>query len=87
MHVFYDKLEDQNLHLASQLARHRDDLQGFYSRICKQNRELKDLLNKLDLQKMEELERQRGEVAEHRLADSGAGDGLDANITYRFTGE
>ena len=62
--VLYDKLEDQNLHLASQLARQREDLKNFYEKICEQNESLRDLLNNMDPAKMEELakkmeERQR----------------------------
>jgi hypothetical protein len=57
--VFYDKLEDQNLHLASQLAKHQEDLRGFYERISAQNDDLKRMLQNLDVSQLEEAERQR----------------------------
>lgn len=57
--VLFDKLEDQNLHLASQLARHQEDLRGFYDRICNQNDDLKGMLNDLDTDKLERLISQR----------------------------
>ena len=89
--MLFDKLEDQNLHLASQLARHQEDLRNFYNKMSNQNEELKDMLNNLDLSKLEEIEAARAkDAAEAGLAGAGAaggfgGDGglnvVNANIT------
>ncbi|XP_024910934.1 uncharacterized protein LOC103378425 isoform X1 [Cynoglossus semilaevis] len=50
--TLYDKLEDQNLHIASQLARHRKDVQEFYRNICNQTETLKNLLENMDHKKL-----------------------------------
>ena len=47
--TLYDKLEDQSLHISSQLARHQADLRGFYDRICQQTEGLKQMLQNLDV--------------------------------------
>ena len=90
--VFYDKLEDQNLHLASQLARHGDDLQRFYDRICQQNEELKTMLNDLDLEKLEEIARQRQAASDSLHGNAESVNVINTNITlagrsYKFTGK
>lgn len=46
--VLYDKLEDQNLHLAAQLARHGDDMRAFYDKMSEQNEQLRSLLLSVD---------------------------------------
>ncbi len=92
--VFFDKLEDQNLHLASQLARHQDDLHKFYSRISGQNDDLRNMLNSLDLSKLEEIEQQKREqgdaVDRDQLQQHGdyTGDILLADVHkhYKLTG-
>ena len=66
--VFYDKLEDQNLHLASQLAAQKEDLRKFYDKMHDQNEDLKQLLLNLDPVKLEELQ-QRMEEREKRLQE------------------
>ncbi|KAM4567238.1 uncharacterized protein PAE49_010636 isoform 2-T2 [Odontesthes bonariensis] len=50
--TLYDKLEDQNLHIASQLARHRKDMQEFYRNICQQAESLKNVFENMDTKKL-----------------------------------
>lgn len=50
--TLYDKLEDQTLHISSQLARHQSDLRGFYDRITQQTEGLKNMLDNLDVTKL-----------------------------------
>ncbi|XP_053729819.1 SCO-spondin isoform X1 [Synchiropus splendidus] len=50
--TLYDKLEDQNLHIAAQLARHRKDTQEFYSNICQQVETLQNFFEKMDHKKL-----------------------------------
>ena len=72
-----------------------------FSRICGQNDELKDMLNNLDLGKLEEIDRMRQEAGESGAQGMGgaglSGGGatvVNANIQmgnlhrqYKFTGE
>lgn len=60
--VLYDKLEDQNLHLAAQLARQKEDLSSFYNHISAQNDELHKLLDELDPEKLKELEQREATI-------------------------
>lgn len=93
--VFYDKLEDQNLHMASQLARQKEDLSQFYKTICDQNEELKKLLQSLDPAKLDELQQRMEARDKQRDGLQGAGsDGpniVNANINmggkYKFAGK
>ncbi|KAL6471031.1 hypothetical protein MHYP_G00196810 [Metynnis hypsauchen] len=50
--TLYDKLEDQNLHLASQLAKHRKDTQEFYRNMCQQTDALRDTLENMEPSKL-----------------------------------
>ncbi|XP_068592031.1 uncharacterized protein [Cebidichthys violaceus] len=50
--TLFDKLEDQNLHIASQLARHRKDTQEFYRNICQQTETLKNVFDNMDHKKL-----------------------------------
>lgn len=48
--TFYDKLEDQTLHVTAQLAKQRQDLKGFYERISQQTEDLKSMVGNMDIQ-------------------------------------
>ena len=47
--TLFDKLEDQNVHCASQLHRHQADLRDFYERMNQQNEALKGMVSNLDV--------------------------------------
>ncbi|KAM6987470.1 uncharacterized protein LKV04_010315 [Tautogolabrus adspersus] len=53
--TLYDKLEDQNLHIASQLARHRKDTQEFYRNICQHTETLTNVFENMDGKKLSHL--------------------------------
>ena len=55
--TFYDKLEDQTLHVTAQLAKQRQDLKGFYERISQQTEELKSMVDHVDIQAVVERNR------------------------------
>ena len=55
--TFYDKLEDQNLHVSAQLSRQRADLHGFYNKILQQTESLKALAS--EAQVMATVDRNR----------------------------
>jgi len=90
--TFYDKLEDQTLHVTAQLAKQRQDLRGFYQRISQQTEDLKGLVGQMDVQAI--VERNRALQREVHL-HQGVGDvpgvrseplGQEAHTLYALGG-
>ena len=78
--TLYDKLEDQTLHVSSQLARHQADLRAFYDRISQQAEKLKGMLDSMDVSALikatKEAGRARGsEVWWSRIDSVNSGEG------------
>ncbi|XP_067364271.1 uncharacterized protein si:ch211-286b4.4 [Channa argus] len=84
--TLYDKLEDQNLHIASQLARHRKDTQEFYRNICEQTEKLKNVFENMDYKKLSLLK----ELLVHKaMRDNGIGveKNAEAEVSISLLGD
>lgn len=62
--TLYDKLEDQTLHVSSQLARHQADLRAFYDRISQQAEKLKGMLDSMDVSALIKATKEAGRARE-----------------------
>lgn len=60
--TLYDKLEDQTLHVSSQLARHQSDLRAFYDRISQQAEKLKGMLDNMDVSALIKATKEAGKA-------------------------
>ena len=85
-----DKLEDQNLHLSSQLASHNDQLEAFYDKIAEQNDQLKQMLKDIDPAKIDAMLKAREDtgVAIDATGTSGTNDKQDIHThIHNITGQ
>ncbi|XP_072885876.1 uncharacterized protein [Hemitrygon akajei] len=92
VHTLFDKLEDQNLHLASQLSKQKNDLQAFYRHISQQIHELKELLECLNPYECQNMEGkwiivdklETSMTADAETSDKTKGDGVSQQLEELF---